>query len=128
MIDDNRDRAAPTLTVGSLAEWHAAASRRTFLRLVGLGGVLALLPSFATACGSDPTTAPSDGVAGSGNPVIIDQYGNYVQYDEEGNVSTFDAEGNLIGYDEQGNVVILATAVVRLAEVIWMMVQGKAVQ
>ena len=72
MIDDNRDRAAPTLTVGSLAEWHAAASRRTFLRLVGLGGVLALLPSFATACGSDPTTAPSDGVAGSGNPVIID--------------------------------------------------------
>jgi rubrerythrin len=72
MIDDNRGRAAPTLTIGSLAEWHAVASRRTFLRLVGLGGVLALLPSVATACGSDPTTAPSDGVAGSGDPVIID--------------------------------------------------------
>lgn len=72
MIDDNRGRAAPTLTVGSFAEWHVAASRRSFLRLVGLGGVLALLPSFATACGSDPTVAPSDGVAGSGDPVIID--------------------------------------------------------
>jgi rubrerythrin len=72
MIDDTRGRAAPTLTIGSLAEWNALACRRTFLRLVGLGGALALLPGFVTACGTDAATAPTDGIAGSGNPLVID--------------------------------------------------------
>jgi hypothetical protein len=58
--------------MGSFAEWHAAASRRTFLRLVGLGGALVLLPGFVAACDSEETTAPGDGLAGSGDALIID--------------------------------------------------------
>ena len=72
MIDDNRDGAPSQLTIGSFAEWHAAASRRDFLRLVGVGGALALMPGFVTACGSEPTTGPSDGIAASGTPLVID--------------------------------------------------------
>jgi len=48
----------------------ALTSRREFLRVLGLGGTVALLP--AAACDSDSTTEPSNGVPASGNPVLID--------------------------------------------------------
>lgn len=72
MIDDNLDRPRSPLVIGSFAEWRAVASRRTFLRLLGLGGALVLLPSFVAACDSDETTAPGDGLPGSGNALVID--------------------------------------------------------
>lgn len=72
MIDDNSPRPPRPLVVGSFADWETVASRRSFLRLVGLGGAIALLPGFVAACDSDEATAPSDGIAGSGDPLIID--------------------------------------------------------
>ena len=72
MIDDNLDGPPSRLVIGSPADWHAVASRRSFLRLVGLGGALVLLPGFVSACDSDGTTAPTDDFAGSGEPLIID--------------------------------------------------------
>ncbi len=56
------------IELGSLSELHAAGTRRDFLRLIGVGGALVLLPGFATACASDDVT----GVPGSGEPVVID--------------------------------------------------------
>jgi hypothetical protein len=72
MIEDSHDGPTSPLAIGSIADLHAVASRRSFLRLVGLGGALALLPNFVTGCDSDETTAPSDGPAGSGEPLVID--------------------------------------------------------
>jgi rubrerythrin len=72
MIDDNLDRPPSPLVIGSFADWHAAASRRSFLRLMALGGVVALLPGFVAACDPDDATAPTDGLAGSGDALIID--------------------------------------------------------
>jgi hypothetical protein len=77
MIDEQveqhgNERSAPRLAIGGLGDLRAVTSRRDFMRLVGLGGALALLPSFAVACNSDETTAPSNAPAGSGNPVLID--------------------------------------------------------
>jgi rubrerythrin len=56
------------IELGSLSELHAAGTRRDFLRLIGVGGVLVLLPSFLTACASDDVT----GQPASGDPFIID--------------------------------------------------------
>ena len=56
----------------SLPTLHAATSRREFLRLVGLGGTIALVPGVVAACGSDSVTGPSNEVPGSGEPVLID--------------------------------------------------------
>lgn len=56
------------IELGSLSELHASGSRRDFLRLIGLGGVLVLLPGVVTACNSDDVT----GVPGSGEAVVID--------------------------------------------------------
>lgn len=70
--DDNLDEPALPLVIGSFAEWQVLASRRTFLRLVGLGGALALLPGFVVACESEETTAPIDGFPGSGDALVID--------------------------------------------------------
>jgi hypothetical protein len=72
MIDDNFDAPPPSIAIGSLADWRAAASRRSFLRIVGLGGALVLLPGFVTACDADETTAPTDGFPGSGDALVID--------------------------------------------------------
>jgi rubrerythrin len=72
MIDDKLAGPSSPIPIGNLDDWHAVASRRTFLRLVGLGGAIALLPTFVTACNSDETTAPTDGFAGSGEPLVID--------------------------------------------------------
>ena len=52
----------------SLSELHAAGTRRDFLRLIGLGGALVLLPSFVSACASDDVT----GTPASGEPFVID--------------------------------------------------------
>ncbi|HEX7981333.1 MAG TPA: ferritin-like domain-containing protein [Gemmatimonadaceae bacterium] len=55
------------IELGSLAELHAT-TRRDFLRLIGVGGALVLLPSFVTACASDDVT----GLPASGGPFVID--------------------------------------------------------
>jgi rubrerythrin len=58
------------VTIETVAELAALTSRRDFLHLIGLGGALVLLPSFATSCGTDAVT----GIAapGSGETVTID--------------------------------------------------------
>ncbi len=56
------------IELGSLSELQAVGTRRDFLRLVGLGGALVLLPGFVSACNSDDVT----GLPGSGEPVVID--------------------------------------------------------
>jgi len=56
------------IELGSLSELHAVGTRRDFLRLVGLGGALALLPGFVSACASDDVT----GLPASGDPFVID--------------------------------------------------------
>jgi hypothetical protein len=72
MNDEPIGRETASVRIESVADPSALASRRDFLRLVGLAGALALIPSFAVACGSDAVTAPADGIAGSGSPVLID--------------------------------------------------------
>ena len=72
MIDDQLAEPSSTHAIESLDGWHAVASRRAFLRLVGLGGAIALLPGFVAACESEETTAPTDGFPGSGEALIID--------------------------------------------------------
>ena len=72
MTDENR-RDVPTMSIdGGLAALHGAASRREFLRVVGIGAAITLLPGFAGACGSDSVTGPSNEIAGSGEPLLID--------------------------------------------------------
>jgi rubrerythrin len=56
------------IELGSLSELYAAGTRRDFLRLVGLGGALVLLPGFVSACDTDDVT----GLPGSGEPIVID--------------------------------------------------------
>jgi hypothetical protein len=56
------------IELGSLAELHATGTRRDFLRLIGLGGALVLLPGFVSACSSDDVT----GLPASGEPFVID--------------------------------------------------------
>jgi len=56
------------IELGSLSELHAVGTRRDFLRLVGLGGALVLLPGLVSACNSDDVI----GLPGSGEPVVID--------------------------------------------------------
>jgi len=72
MIDDKPAGTSSPIPIGNLDDWRSVASRRTFLRLVGLGGAIALLPSFVSACDSEATTAPTDGFAGSGDALVID--------------------------------------------------------
>jgi rubrerythrin len=55
------------IELGSLSELHTT-TRRDFLRLVGVGGALVLLPGFVTACASDDVT----GLPASGDPFVID--------------------------------------------------------
>jgi rubrerythrin len=55
------------IELGSLSELHAT-TRRDFLRLIGVGGALVLLPGFVTACASDDVT----GLPASGDPFVID--------------------------------------------------------
>ena len=72
MTDDiARDVPSPD-TSANRAEDARATSRRGFLRVVGLGGTIALLPRFVVACDSDSTTEPGSGIPGSGEPLVID--------------------------------------------------------
>jgi rubrerythrin len=64
------DGGANRVTIGSVAELNALTSRRNFMRLVGLGGALVLLPSIASSCNSDSVTGVS--APGSGETVKID--------------------------------------------------------
>jgi hypothetical protein len=60
-----------TATVGSIAELNAFTSRRDFVRLLGIGGALVMLPSLFSACEDGSNTAGIAG-PGSGAPVTID--------------------------------------------------------
>lgn len=62
--------AEKRVTIGSVAELNALTSRRDFMRLIGVGGALVLLPTIATSCGSDTVTGL--GTPGSGETVTID--------------------------------------------------------
>jgi rubrerythrin len=69
-MDETQD-GRKVVSVGSIGELNAFTSRRGFLRLMGLGGALVLLPSIVTACNDDNTMTGPVG-AGTGNPVTID--------------------------------------------------------
>jgi hypothetical protein len=72
MTDDTTRRAAsPRMPAGLTERSTARPSRRRFLRVLGLGGTIALLPG-AGACDSDSSTEPGNGIPASGNPVVID--------------------------------------------------------
>jgi rubrerythrin len=71
MTDDIR-REPPMVTDETFASLRAGGSRREFLRVIGLGATVALLPGLAAACGSDSATGPSNDVPGSGRPLLID--------------------------------------------------------
>jgi hypothetical protein len=53
----------PTLVVEHPEQLWQAGTRRNFLRMLGVGGTIALLPSVFAACGNDSTTGP--GTSGS---------------------------------------------------------------
>lgn len=72
MTDEISRDLTPMVIDGRLAGLHAATSRREFLRVLGLGATIALLPGVAAACGSDAVTGPSNEIAGSGEPLLID--------------------------------------------------------
>ena len=70
MTDDTTRNASSPRTLGRLADLSTATSRREFLRVLGLGGTIALLPG--VACDSDSITEPGNGIPASGDPVVID--------------------------------------------------------
>lgn len=72
MTDERSRDVPPMFTDGSFVGLPPATSRREFLRVVGLGATIALLPGFAAACSSDSVTGPSNEIAGSGEPLLID--------------------------------------------------------
>jgi hypothetical protein len=72
MIDEGIGDTASPLIIGSRTDLLSVATRREFLRVVALGGAIALLPGFVVACGSDAATGPSNEVPGSGDPLLID--------------------------------------------------------
>ena len=59
------------VTVGSVADWNAFTSRREFIRLMGVGGALVLLPGFFTSCEDGTNTGGLTG-PGTGSTVTID--------------------------------------------------------
>ena len=72
MVERGTGDAESLITIGSVAELHAATTRRGFLRLVGLGATLAFLPSFVSGCKSDSPTGTTNGQPGGGEPLLID--------------------------------------------------------
>ncbi len=58
-----------TLVISSADQLLEARTRRDFLKVIGVGGVLVMLPTALAACGSDNTTGPRPG---SGNTLTID--------------------------------------------------------
>ena len=68
MGDGLQSDGSKSVTIGSIGELNALTSRRGFMKLMGVGGALVLLPSVLTACSDDDVlTAP-----GTGNAVTID--------------------------------------------------------
>ena len=72
MTDDIARGVPPMGMDGSLATLRATSSRREFLRVIGLGATIALLPAVGAACGSDTATGPNNAIPGSGEPLLID--------------------------------------------------------
>ncbi|MEO6525897.1 MAG: ferritin-like domain-containing protein [Gemmatimonadaceae bacterium] len=71
MGDAWRGDEAKRVSIGTIEQWNALLSRRGFMRLMGLGGALVLLPGIATSCGGgDAVTGV--GTPGSGDTVAID--------------------------------------------------------
>ncbi|MEP7001483.1 MAG: ferritin-like domain-containing protein [bacterium] len=60
-----------TATVGTIAELSALTSRREFMRLIGIGGALVMLPGMFAACEDGSNTAGLAG-PGTGASVTID--------------------------------------------------------
>ena len=59
------------VTIASIAELNAFTSRRSFVRLMGVGGALVLLPALLTACEDSGNTGGISG-PGTGSTVTID--------------------------------------------------------
>jgi len=59
------------MVVGSPSELTSASTRRDFLRLMGVGGAIVLLPSVMTACSDDDDSITNPG-SGTGSTVTID--------------------------------------------------------
>jgi len=68
--DTTRGTSSPRI-FQDITSRTAPTSRRAFLRVLGLGGTIALLPG-ASACDSESTTEPGNGIPASGNPIVID--------------------------------------------------------
>lgn len=58
-----------TLVISSADQLLEGRTRRDFLKVIGVGGVLVMLPSALAACSNDSTTGPRPG---SGNALTID--------------------------------------------------------
>ena len=71
MHDMQQQGTGPTVTVGSMADLNAFTSRREFIRLMGVGGALVLLPSLSTGCEDGANTGGLTG-PGTGSLVTID--------------------------------------------------------
>ena len=66
-----QDHSRRTVTVRSIADLNAFTSRREFVRLMGMGGALVMLPSLFTGCEDGANTGGLTG-PGTGNTVTID--------------------------------------------------------
>ena len=71
MDDPAREDLGRCVAVGSGRALHAVTSRRDFVRLVGMGGALVLLPSLLAGCEDGSNTGGLTG-PGTGAPVTID--------------------------------------------------------
>lgn len=60
-----------TLVISDPAQLGSARTRRDFLRIMGIGGTLVLMPSILTSCSDDDITGPGT-TPGTGNTVTID--------------------------------------------------------
>ena len=72
MTDDTTREVPSPGTFGQFAELPRSTSRRRFLRVLGLGGTIAVLPRLVVACNSDSPTEPSNGIPGTGEALLID--------------------------------------------------------
>jgi rubrerythrin len=59
--------SSKTLTIGSAEQLWQPATRRSFLRMLGVGGTVVLLPSMFAACNDDTSTNP-----GNNGPATLD--------------------------------------------------------
>lgn len=71
MVDGTHEELDHTVTIGSARALHGVASRRDFMRLIGMGGALVLLPSLLAGCEDNSNTGGLTG-PGTGATVTID--------------------------------------------------------